>query len=715
MGNGASISINLHRELGASETSPATAGTALRGKVVVELKYSLKVQSCETVKESSDLGLVTFRIYGKEKVRMKLGAAQKRARKQGHKNALSSEYPYPRTAERLFFDVNLPLKPFAQSSYDAKRHCILPGTYKFPFEIQLPAVLPSSTSFNPYTRTQHSTSRTLTGKKPGFRIQYKMFVIMNSGSASEIKSSPQHLWISSSPKTSIHSEPVPSMVLPLPDKTSQGFWSQGSVLTAAYLEDSIVSRSDDHVNLHIACRNNSRSGIDRVQLHLVETIRWGTVATNGDANDTILQEESNLALFGIKDIELPSLEKNRVTLLQSMSQSIFGSKNKQERDMLRSIHEDLKSEQSKLSITLPLQSLARDSYSGQLVQVSHHIEIHFRTNDRKQAGNPHILIPIRMVNGDRHSIEATGSFCNSITESEQEEQENEVPPWLPAHAIAIETDHIDSRLTTNPKIFHDNQDQEIKIIYSNIESYPESQIYEASGKPVTANDKTQIPIAVASVATNGITLGGDTGLFYQHSQKGLLVTPLSELVPLALPTQEDESMLTPSLPLLLSEMRASIDAYSTIRRKLEIPQWLEFFGNSSPYEFGIIVSHVYDPFEQPRVAYLLGQYVNRGRNIDVSSSNTSGLTCEYIAFAIRNTSDTHRSATARGLLRICIDAAGNHGLVLAELSEWDQTVVLSDLETAIAETMPVAGRGKLKPLLTKKKGAIKTLKAAVPC
>lgn len=722
MGNGVSISINLHKEVGSSEKTPATAGIPLRGKVVVHVKSSLKLQhSANATKKPMDLSLITLRIYGKEKVRMKLGAARKRARTLGHKNVLSSEYPYPRTAERQFFDVTLPLKPFAPKSYDVTRNCIIAGTYKFPFEVELPAVLPSSSSFNPYTRTQHPTSKTLTGKKPGFRIQYKMFVILKTESnvGSEIRTSPQHLWIVSAPKTSIHSEPIPSMILPLPNQTSKGFWSQGSVLTAAYLEDSIVSRSDDHINLHIACRNNSRSEINRVQLCLVENLRWGTVASNGELNDTILQEESNLSLFGINDIKLPSLEKNGVSFLQSMTQTILGTKDKQERMLLQSIHADLKSDQSKLSITLPLQTLSHDSYSGQLVQISHQIQVRFQTNDRrKQVDNPCIVIPVRMVNGDRHSIQATGSFCNSIAESEDEDvvQETVLPAWTPEHALAVEIDDIDSNLAN---ILDDDRRRKYnKIQHDNIECYPENQNYHeptVSGVVINSTNGSQIPIAVASAATNGITLGGDTKLFYQRSESGFSVTPLSELVPLAPPTQHIDSRSKPALSVLLSEMRSSVDAYSTIRAKLEVPQWLEFFGNISPYEFGTIINQVYDPFEQPRVAYLLAQYVNRRKIGDISSTNIYGLTCEYIAFAIRNTAETHRSTTARGLLRMCVDAASNHSLVVAELNEWEQTVVRTELETAIVRTMPATGQGNLSSSPKPKKGTMKPLKAAVPC
>jgi hypothetical protein len=174
--------------------------------------------------------------------------------------------------------------------------------------------------------------------------------------------------------------------------------------------------------------------------------------------------------------------------------------------------------------------------------------------------------------------------------------------------------------------------------------------------------------------------------------------------------------------LLLSEMRSSVDAYGIILDKTTtLPQWIRFFERISPFEFGQIIANVTDPFDQPRVAVLIGQHVNRKEQ-----SNPQGLTCEYVAFAVRYTSEIHRANTAQGLLPLCVDAAENHKLVLNELSFWDQTVIASTLETAILETMPKAKKGKLQaspkpsPINTNKKNPVASsvpskLQPAVAC
>lgn len=688
MGNGCSISVDLHKERGQKETTPVTAGSVLLGKVIVELTSPLYLEPRKSHNTSNsnnnkpiDLSLVTLRIYGKEKVGMKIHAAKKRARDLGH--SLSSEYPYPSTAERQFFDVNLPLREFPESAYDTTKNRIKPGTYKFPFQVHLPPILPSTSSYNPYTRGQHSAKEwTLTGKKPGFRIQYKMYVELHSvlkkgRNGQNFRTPSQYLWVVSAPKTSIHTEAVPAMILPDPHtvNTFHGLWTQGTVLTAAFLEDSIVSRSDDHINLHIACRNNSTAAVQRVQLDLVETVRWGTVATSGQANDLVLQEEHKILLFSLRDIELPSIGKNRLTFTGSLVQSIFGTKSK-ERELLRSIHADLKSDDSKLSLTLPLQSMARDTYSGQLAQISHHVEIRFVT-EGNIGSYPSITIPVRMVNGDRHSIEAADSFCNSVTESD-----------TPDYVAATGCEHLSAETIENAvDVTHAD--------FVELESNEKEPLHLSSiGEQASLNSPydSLVPMAVAKIDSSRIIVGGNAaGIPY-----GDHMTPLSDLIPLAPPLEANPKSSTPSLVVLFSEMRSSVDAYNTVLDKMRTPSWTRFFEKLSPYEFGQVIARVTDPFDQPRVAVLLGEQVNQRMNETCSKDKSAnGLTCEYVAFAIRSTSEMHRSTTAKGLIPLCVDVAANYKLIISELSDWEQTVILNELESAITETMPSVKKGFL--------------------
>jgi Arrestin (or S-antigen), N-terminal domain len=104
------------------------AGHPLTGKVVLKVRRPLR--------HGGTLGL---RIDGKEKVDLSIS---KRASKR---------------AERNFLQVHLEL--------NESQSVILPKTYSFPFRIDLPASLPSSTKYPANTTSSK-----------GFRIQYKMKV-----------------------------------------------------------------------------------------------------------------------------------------------------------------------------------------------------------------------------------------------------------------------------------------------------------------------------------------------------------------------------------------------------------------------------------------------------------------------------------------------------------------------------------------------------------
>ena len=192
----------------------------------------------------------------------------------------------------------------------------------------------------------------------------------------------------------------------------------------------------------------------------------------------------------------------------------------------------------------------------------------------------------------------------------------------------------------------------------------------------------------------------------------------------------------PSLHTLLTHMKSAVDAYDIVFMKMDSPDWIRFFETLSPYEFGQVIAHVLDPFDQPRIATLIGNHVNRRRNVQQQTTTQKqqqqqqrfieGCTCEYIAFAIRNTAEVHRATTALSLLPMCVDAATEYAIICSELNEWEQTVIASTLETAMIETMPKANVGgtffsSLTNSPKKQKNTstttttIKPMKLAVPC
>ena len=137
---------------------------------------------------------------------------------------------------------------------------------------------------------------------------------------------------------------------------------------------------------------------------------------------------------------------------------------------------------------------------------------------------------------------------------------------------------------------------------------------------------------------------------------------LQDMVPLPPPPP---TTVVVSLEALLAEMRSSINDIDLVAGKLLEESWLRLFRQLSPDDFGRIIDSecVGVDFDQPRVALLLASHLQ------------NGLTCEYVVASVRKTADLHRAVMARQLLPLCTDADKNRDMILAELNQWECTVV----------------------------------------
>jgi hypothetical protein len=260
-------------------------------------------------------------------------------------------------AERLVFTVSLPLREYSRDEM------IQPGSYAFPFSVQLPASLPSSTAYPPGT------------SKLGMRIQYKMI-----GSIGRLQTK-RHLFIQSAP---LPNEKVPAMVRPTSfDLNSMGVFKKGTCTVGASIEDSQVGRGRS-LRVHLACTNDSTENIRRVELKLVEVMQWNTAPGVGG-----FQRSAAVDLKEMKDIDLPGLatdKKNRREVRRS------NSDHSAHETTYSAIFEALASRENMIKLTVPTQ--ARDSYSGQLIKIWHYLEIKLLTGP--MSNNPSTTVPVRV-------------------------------------------------------------------------------------------------------------------------------------------------------------------------------------------------------------------------------------------------------------------------------------------------------------------------------
>lgn len=156
--------------------------------------------------------------------------------------------------------------------------------------------------------------------------------------------------------TPLPDETIPRMIQPagFPIQAA-GLFRKGDIWLGATIADTHVGRGSQF-DLHVACRNYSTAAIRSVGVKLLEHMRW-KVDNNWD---------------GHKDAEIEAFHENVNLPALTEEHNTRGS----DSDASNQIHNDLVSGLNKTTLIIPPR--ARDSYVGQLVQVSHSISIHCR-------------------------------------------------------------------------------------------------------------------------------------------------------------------------------------------------------------------------------------------------------------------------------------------------------------------------------------------------
>lgn len=657
MGSGISrCEIVLDQDEGQHELLPLPAGSLLKGKVIVELSKPLvrrrppatranNTTANEKPPPPQQPAALELRLYAKEKVCMNRRKATKTQGTAGTRAAASKR------AERILLDLRLqwPKYPLEKEQQEDGSSRVPAGTYVFPFRLQLPLSLPSSTYY-PMKRAR---------SKMRFRIQYKLVAALDGGKR---QATTKYLRVKAAAP-----DPPPAVTPCLLQPVSQtveepGFFvnGQGTFLFGAAVENCNL-HADEFVHLHVACRNDSNALIiRRVQIQILERFEWGTEATTHIDETTgavttsaTLHQKGALALVTLPDVQLPGLAKEKETksVLKSVVDSIFGSNPSQQQRLYQAVYQDLVSGENLIRIQIP--SAVRESYGGQLVQVKHAVRIEFQTSSGLARTFPAVEIPLHVTGT---AVPIVSSEDGAVTGSGA------------GIAYHVPTETAVTGLGTATTTFGDGD----VAAAPTFESERSGGVNGGGGKK--KNSEVEIPVVAAVaipddavqastlITADAVVLGVGDALLRQESGR----RQLTDLVPVTPP-------LSSLFSTLLDEMRSSINDYELISQKLLDPQWVELFRSLSPTEFGSVISCVNVAFDQPRVALLLAPHLHQG----------SGIQCADAAAAIRMASATqHRAVMAQRLLPLCSDAEQNSNLVRAELNDWEQTVAHQVLEAA---------------------------------
>lgn len=268
------------------------------------------------------------------------------------------------------------------------------------------------------------------------------------------------------------------------------------------------------------------------------------------------------------------------------------------------------------SIRLKMPTNSRDTFKGQVVNVKHLLVIKIKT--KWGVDDPKIEIPLKV--GSRAVDEA-------------HEPTVRLPPPVPLPPPSGDGDNeaLPNPVPVAVPIGWSGAEQSLRII-----APPES-------------------VVMGGAVVNSSDSGGLGSL-----------EPLAA-VPLPVPPPR------PTLENLLAEMVSSVNDYDIISAKLEDTEWKEVFSSLSPENFGSIIVHVNQDFEEPRVAALVAPAIG------------TAFSCNHCAAAVKSCAAWNRIAVVQTLLPFCSDlSSGGRDTIELELTPWEQIVTKADFERSLS-------------------------------
>jgi hypothetical protein len=242
---------------------------------------------------------------------------------------------------------------------------IKPNRFVFPFEIPLPASLPSS-----------QISKSSISEKGVFSIAYDLKLVKEESGKLYYQ---RDFSVVSADR--VADERRPCLFQPDPFSVeSMRLDGAGRIFMAGRIPDAFLLHGQD-LEASLACLNKSTCDIERVDLILEEEYSWKTASNRAFAK-VRLSEKSNVAAL------LPRLRVKPIREEQVDKDSA------NDETIARRMFQDLKKTQSRLSLPTPIS--ARESYDGSLVKISHFLKIIAVTTVKPDSGYPSMRLPIQI-------------------------------------------------------------------------------------------------------------------------------------------------------------------------------------------------------------------------------------------------------------------------------------------------------------------------------
>jgi hypothetical protein len=314
------------------------------------------------------------------------------------------------------------------------------------------------------------------------------------------------------------------------------------------------------LEVSLACRNDATVNIQRVQVKIVELLHWKTGVDGEDRSAT-----EKRVLVDLNDVDLPGLLKSRRDRSE-VRDSIKKNSMSLSRDQ-QDLHEDLLSGYNKILLNIP--QGARDTYRGQLVDISHYIKIKLITNSLTDC--PFAKIPLKI------GFPSVATPTTAVFPPEAARSSNQVWQQPPSEQERPQQQqqHVTNEVVALPEeeIATDQTCYEIPIVNAILVN----------------EDGTYVLSAPVHAPPEAIVVGG-TARILDSTDEGEI--DLSRLTPISPPGITPLPPIVPSLARLMDEVVASVNDYEVISRRLHDPQWKGIFSSLTPNDFGDIVRRV---------------------------------------------------------------------------------------------------------------------------
>jgi len=508
-----------------------------------------------------------------------------------------------------------------------------------------------------------------------------------------------------------------------------GVLRKGFLSVGAAVENSRVGRGGT-LNVSMASRNDTSVDLTRVRVKLVELVEYRAFS-----------EEATIKidLQKFKDVNLPGLHKSKVTRRQVQETIRGGGYEQVKRYVYRSLYEDLVSRHNRFEIVVPTK--ARDSYDGNLMTISHYLEITFFTDTR--SGNPTTKIPIVIGTANRQEIpggppkplpnEAVATMISdddvSVAETTVEvgsraefapmvdayvmEQRRTSPSSAgpeqrlpsPDNTAFNNNNNIQSPQHPNPSAPSESMIHDDDMDYhhhdfvdtfddSTIESFPPPS--DRSWFPYQTNMLDHISSSSSPPATP--PRGGMNGYapFSQYNSPGPACGGRQRLPSYSYDTESGITTMSDT-----PQRLGAADPSSTPNRSVESHWTLERLLrelDGSIHDYDVVASKLRDPgyrelfsILSPHELRSIIGHVSMSHQVQVAlllakqMVQNSSFTCEHCVGALQKTSDYFRANMVETLLPYCCDLAINFSIIQQQLNDWEQVITMNAFQAALRQ------------------------------